>query len=395
VPGETLQPQHRLQSCWSDEECKAIHEQLERIVAHPLFRKSKRYPHLLRYVVEQTLQGQTSQLKERTPGVEVFGRKSYYDTNLDPVVRTTAGEIRKRIAQYYHEAGRENEIRIDLPAGSYIPEIRMRAADPRRGLIDVPERSPQLAEAPIRASRRMAVHLWLTAALLLAAFVSFLFWFKSWVAKTPVERFWTPVVEASNPVLLCVGRDQFVTSAGTSAPVALRDATVVARVAGVLQMLHKDYRIQADRTTSFADLRSGPVVLIGSYNNDWTIRLNGLQRFRFEQAGDIRWIEDKEKPDRSDWAVNLTTPIANLTEDYALISRLLDPTTGRTTVVAAGLRSYGTGAAGEFLANPESLAAFAKQAPRNWEHKNLQVVLATKVIDGNFGPARVVATNFW
>ena len=97
------------------------------------------------------------------------------------------------------------------------------------------------------------------------------------------------------------------------------------RVAGVLQALHKDYRIQADSTTSFADLRNGPVVLVGSYNNDWTIRLTGLQRFKFEQSGDIRWIADRQNPARKDWAVNLATPIPELNEDYALISRLLDP----------------------------------------------------------------------
>ena len=76
------------------------------MLANPLFSHSKRYPNLLRYVVEQTLQGQTAPLKERTLGVEVFDRKLDYDTSLDPVVRTTAGEIRKRIAQYYQGAGR-------------------------------------------------------------------------------------------------------------------------------------------------------------------------------------------------------------------------------------------------------------------------------------------------
>ena len=80
-------------------------------------------------------------LKERTLGVEVFGRAPDYDTNLDPVVRTTAVEIRKRIAQYYHEEGHQNEIRIDFPAGSYLPEFRM------------PEKPAVLAEPARRAAR--------------------------------------------------------------------------------------------------------------------------------------------------------------------------------------------------------------------------------------------------
>ena len=55
-------------------------------------------PGLLRYVVEQTLSGNEENLKERTLGVEVFRRSPDYDTNLDPVVRLSAGEVRKRLA---------------------------------------------------------------------------------------------------------------------------------------------------------------------------------------------------------------------------------------------------------------------------------------------------------
>jgi hypothetical protein len=400
--------QPHLQSRRSAVESKAIQKQLERILADPLFCNSKRYPNLLRYVVEQTLQGETAQLKERTLGVEVFGRKPDYDTSLDPVVRTTAGEIRKRIAQYYHEPGRENEIRIDLPLGSYIPEIRI-PARPQPVPIAAPLTLLQVTETPRIESRGGLIRSWLLGGLVISAFVIFLFllWFKPWTTKTTLEKFWTPVTEGPNPVLLCVGRDQNAhfselnTSGGdplltpSSPLVPIRDVATLARVAGVLQVLRKEYRIQADSTTSFADLRGGPVVLIGSYNNDWTIRLTGLQRFRFEQSGDVRWIADRQNPARKDWAVNLTTPIPKLTEDYALISRLLDPTTDRMVVVVAGLRGYGTSAAGEFLTNPEYLSAIAKGAPKNWDRKNLQVVVTTKVISGNSGPPRVVATTFW
>ncbi len=74
-------------------------KQLDRIIASRHFRNSKRYPALLKFVVEHTLAGRIDALKERTLGIEVFGRPNDYDTNADPVVRVTAGEIRKRIAQ--------------------------------------------------------------------------------------------------------------------------------------------------------------------------------------------------------------------------------------------------------------------------------------------------------
>ena len=47
----------------TDADRKAVREQL-----------GKRYPSLLKYIVEETLDGRGSQLKERTLGVEVFGQ---------------------------------------------------------------------------------------------------------------------------------------------------------------------------------------------------------------------------------------------------------------------------------------------------------------------------------
>src|SRR6202453_1987564 len=105
-----------------------VREQLRRLVAHPLFLNSKRYPVLLTYAVEQTLLGNAGDLKERTIGVEAFGREPSYDVNLDPVVRTTAAEVRKRLIQYYYSPDHAGELIIELPVGSYVPAFRVNPA---------------------------------------------------------------------------------------------------------------------------------------------------------------------------------------------------------------------------------------------------------------------------
>src|ERR1700760_152745 len=105
------------------EDREAVLHELELILASPHFSNSKRYPALLRYIVEGTLAGKSDLLKERTLGVEVFDRPASYDTNSDTVVRYTAGEVRKRLSLYYHELDRKPLIQISLPAGSYIPEF--------------------------------------------------------------------------------------------------------------------------------------------------------------------------------------------------------------------------------------------------------------------------------
>src|ERR1700688_1954163 len=105
-----------------------VREQLRRLVAHQLFTNSKRYPVLLTYTVEQTLLGNASELKERTIGIEAFGREPVYDVNLDPVVRTAAAEVRKRLSQYYYNPDHAGELVIELPIGSYVPTFREPAA---------------------------------------------------------------------------------------------------------------------------------------------------------------------------------------------------------------------------------------------------------------------------
>src|ERR1700748_4002303 len=101
-----------------------VREQLKRLLAHPLFTNSKRYPVLLAYTVEQALLGNAGELKERTIGVEAFGREPNYDVNLDPVVRTTAAEVRKRLIQYYYNTDHFGELIVEVPVGSYVPLFR-------------------------------------------------------------------------------------------------------------------------------------------------------------------------------------------------------------------------------------------------------------------------------
>ena len=101
-----------------------IREELNRILASHEFRTSKRSQDFLRYVVDHTLRGEADLLKERTIGVDVFGRSSDYDPSDDATVRVKAGEVRKRLGLYYAEQGARNPIRIDLPLGSYVPEFR-------------------------------------------------------------------------------------------------------------------------------------------------------------------------------------------------------------------------------------------------------------------------------
>ena len=397
----------------------AVREQLERMLADPLFKHSKRYPNLLRYVVEQTLDGNTAELKERTLGIAVFGREPNYDTSTDPVVRATAGEIRKRIAQYYQEAEHEHEVRIGLCPGSYIPEFSLPAH---------PHAAPSTEESPSAIAVQRPTRSYLAVVALLALIiVGGILWSRPWSTRSALVQFWRPVLDSTNPVLICLGQRRFVGASPESpddvnpdldrvrkglddpgAPIslfrlyylgsqniALPDVVTLGRLAGLLQSNNKVYHVRGENSTNFSDLRDGPVILIGAYNNDWTLRLMGPLRFNFARDGDAFWIEDRQNPARRNRTVNYSTPYLKLTEDYAVISRALEPTTERMVVVAGGLTGYGTLAAGEFLSDPSYMSAAIQRAPKDWQRKNVQFVIATKVINGSSGPPRVVDQYFW
>src|ERR1700733_8578308 len=108
---------------YGERERAEVQRQLDRLLENSHFTNSKRFPSFLRFIVQEELEGRGDQLKERTLGIEVFGRHSGYDTTSDPIVRGTAAEIRKRIAQYYQNTESPDELRISLLPGSYIPHF--------------------------------------------------------------------------------------------------------------------------------------------------------------------------------------------------------------------------------------------------------------------------------
>jgi hypothetical protein len=371
---------------------EAVRDELGRILSHPLFRSSKRYPNLLRHIVERTLEGRASELKERTLGIEVFGRGANYDTNLDPIVRITVCEIRKRIGQYYQEAGHRGELHIELPLGSYVAEFHAVTPADAPAHTDAGGREPRNGTtAPARLPWQIAIA---ALCLMLAAVLA---WQKPWAPPTSLDRFWSPVISSPNPVTLCVGYTDLSSIANPSSVpqlgVALPDVTALSSVVGLLSVKGKRCIIKGGSSTTLADLRNGPAVLIGAYNNDWTMRLKGQMRFTFEGSGADRYIRDGQNASRT-WS-DPVVPVRELTQDYALISRVEDPTTGQVVVIAGGIHNYGTIAAGEFLGDPKYMDAVAARAPAGWWRKNVQLVIGTRVINGSSAPPSLLAAHFW
>jgi hypothetical protein len=412
----------------------AVREQLEALVQDPAFRSSKRSVQFLSYVVGQTLEGSADQIKERTIGVEVFGRSPTYDTNLDHVVRTAAIELRKRLAVYYGDERHRSELHISLVPGSYIPRFTLPTqASPN---IAEPEPAHPPASLPFVVAPAVGEHasvpnaepasthvrrrwsffaIWALAAAVPVAILGY-----SWLHRPNAQDlFWKPVLETPGFVLLAAGdvpNGPPTPSTGvgeqgvpfpivhkTSSPtLPFADAVTMARVLGTLESHGKKVVIRQEGTSSFSDLRESPVVLIGAFNNEWSLRLTRRLRYSLalDQEKHLIYIKDAKNPsDRAwSWATDQPTDHQGAAggpplRDYALISRIWNSDTGHAVIVIGGLYTYGTETAGEFLSDPQMMQAISKEAALQDAHGNVQIVLGTTVTDGTAGPPRVMAVS--
>jgi hypothetical protein len=401
---------------FTEEEKAAAHDQLERLLSNPYFSHSRRFPSFLRYVVAKTLAGQEDALKERTLGIDIFGRQADYDTASDPIVRVTAAEIRKRIAQYYQEPGHENELRVSLPPGSYVPQFQVAAASDGPHFVAPRAASVSVVIAEETKQRPPHHHFWrgfLVSFLVLVVLAGSALWIWQSERRAPFDFFWGPILGSNDPVLFCIAdqkqysnialRDANDLSRQTILPdsltaVVISDLSPIVRLAGLLQSNGKKYSLQGEGATNLMDLRAGPAIFIGAFDNAWTLRLTKPLRYHFFNNADMTelGIVDGNAPNATHWIVERQQQMAtNNYGDYAIVARFTDGTTGKVAVVVAGVARGGTIAAGEYITDSDNLAQLMRAAKAAGNKKNMEIVLSTQIIGGEPGTPKVEATYFW
>ena len=419
------------------EQAQLVLAELERILGSRPFKNAARSRQFLEFVVRHTVGGQSEQLKERTIGTEVFHRAPGYATGDDPVVRVQAGEVRRRLEQYYQETHSASPVRIEMPVGSYTPNFRWVSPD-GAGLEEKaePPAAHIVESVPVERKRPAAGWLVLAACLVVALGAGFVYqsFRGSTHPKTLVEQFWAPAFATPQPVLICLakpvvyrpslelyrrfarthpgtfeteversnqvlslsGNDHVEWSQMIPYPdygVAVGDAYSAVGVSGLLGQMGKPSQVRIGTNYSFEDLRNSPDVIIGAFNNKWTMQIAPSLHFAFVED-DGRYVIREQGAGGRMWHANLRDAERS-GEDYAIVARLLDSKTGQFTVIAAGLTSSGTQAAGEFVSNREFLEKGLHAAPGEWQKKNLELVLETTVTDSTPGPPKLMAAYAW
>ena len=95
-----------------------ILDELDR-VSRTFLRKKTALRNMLRFVVEATLDGNASDLKEYTIATLVFGKSETFDPRLTSLVRTQASKLRETLVTYYSSCSVGNGPWLWVPPGSY------------------------------------------------------------------------------------------------------------------------------------------------------------------------------------------------------------------------------------------------------------------------------------
>lgn len=229
----------------ADSEIKA---ELERILASRWLKDSRQLSSLLRHIVEETLAGRTDGLKEYPIGLQVFHRAPDYDPRSDAIVRVQASLLRKRLAAYYDDEGKDSPWRIEIPKGGYVAEFRRKDADST-------PRQPHAPSTPGPSARWRGFLVGLAAGLLLGLSVS-------WLKTTPAARrtecpaLWKAFLDPRRETIVSFGVPLFFSGGGG---LFVRDTHVnrlsddQSRIERVAEILKRPFRPQPDVYTGIGE----------------------------------------------------------------------------------------------------------------------------------------------
>jgi hypothetical protein len=422
----------------------AVARELELILASPFFHSSKRSQQFLKYVVQYRLDGNEEPLKERTIGSDLYHRPADYATGDDSVVRVQAGEVRRRLEQYYAAPPADSTVHIELPLGSYAPELRWRVPPPLPAEIPtivttepieirVPAERSRPAVGFFRKGRFAAIGILTVLALAAAAVAAYTVYKQR--TESPLVQFWAPVFTSQKPVLICLPKPVFYRPSfelfkrnekwegefdhdvdrengrpnlqpddqirwgdmveWVDFGVSKGDVKAAFRLSNLLIKMGKPTELKIGSDYGWDDLRNAPAVIMGAFSNQSTMKITSGLHFAFaEDKGKPTSIREQGGAGRA-WFDEIDPHTSLVATDYGLVTRLVNSGTGQFVVVVAGITAPGSEAAGEVAGSSDALARALRNAPQDWNRKNLQVVVKTTVTDGVSGPPQIVAVYVW
>jgi hypothetical protein len=427
---------------------------LNEITEGSAFKGSPRSAQFLEYIIWQSATSKIADLKERTIGVELFGRTPAYDTGEDAIVRVTASDVRKRLVQHYSGVGNTSEFRISLPSGGYVPElVRIPKASTEvlahqisgeEKLVESPAPDSSLRSGPEEVTSPGWKYWILPLLGIVAMAVGIALSIMNRPGRTAIPRKWVwssnsapwatlfdgshrvfivasdPNIEEiqrishsslslsdyANQSYLPPGMSNFSTFQIGFMKEILRgnkisafDGSIIANLASWMTPGQSRLVVKAARNFRVKDLQTDEnFVFLGSpRSNPWTSMFDPVLDFQF--AFDDRTQREfvhNGHPGQDEKIDYIPTAGGYDTGDsYAIISVFHNPGYGGRVLIIAGASAEGTEAAGDLVADPSRWAATLQSChiAQDASHQSLQILLHLQTMAGSSGTVNTVACH--
>jgi len=369
-------------------------EELHRLLHSKYFANSPKKSRFLEFVAEQTFLGNGEKLNEYLIGVEVYERGPDFDPQSDPIVRVQAHDIRRALKHYYESDGRNDSLRVELPAGAYLPAfVKVAPGQP------TPEQPVQKPRKGLSAS-----------AILIAALSALCILFgvllvREWTRNKDLAQyspsglpenlqwFWKPflppeespiIVIPNHPLLRAAheGDSQQTVSHGHLIPKddlpefrdtihfrelkqfvfvpSTTDFTSVGETMGLGNLFTlfaktgQTPRLLQSRLVTFEEIKRSNAILLGG-NQTWSGRIYLYPEGFHFVAGTI--LNKNPRPGEQAVYKPEFDPVTNqLSRDYALVLMLPNERKENRILLIYGIYTQGSQAAIEYVTSPERLA---------------------------------------
>lgn len=404
-------------------------ELVDRIVATSPFEKATRLQALLRFIVEEAIEGKADELSESNIGQQVFGKGPEYSPLTDSSVRVQARQLRLKLHEYFDGPGRDESLVLEIPKGSYVPSFRSMAQEKPA----LPVESGELT-VPVVAQRPHLLP-WILFGLM-STFCLYLIW-AAFVSRSPNEKPPWPLTSVFEDhrvtrMILADSAYQIASTASGATPTldeylrtkprdedpiravdtlemrtmhaltggtftSFADAVLVSSVSKTAGRYKLDLEVKSARDLDPRDLDSGNFILVGSKSsNPWV----GLYESKLNfQEGDIpghpglKCFLNRHPQGNERGFYQSGSPNNDVREDYADVAVIRGIGDRGSVMIVQGLRHEGTEAVGRMLEDPElsSTLQHAFQRAGGSLPKYFEAILAVKSVAGIPHVSQVVA----
>jgi hypothetical protein len=392
-----------------------IRRALDRILNSKHFSQAPKKRKFVQLICDYHLAGRAKEINEHLIGLEVYERNDRYSPAEDPVVRVAAHDVRKRLEQYYLHEGRNDEVRLEIPVGSYEPVFKLASDVPAdiemhptgaHALAAIQDRGPQPAQFENEGRRRRLT--WTIGALASVAMIVLAInvWRKNQTPGLTAEQdiydtVWGPFFKSQDPTIQVLSNPPVYVLINKADPDVLRknsidlskdaskdlfellkqtgqgepeylappklylspvshtgigEAIGAHLITSLFRSRNLGINLKQSRNLTGEDLKDRNLIMLGGrWSNAWAGKMSVKEDFYFTPQ--ISIANGAPQPgEQSEYRTKFDEQTGQILEDYALITVKPSAQSKNAIMALEGLRGVGTGAAAEMITNKIYLA---------------------------------------